>query len=599
MTTQKKKKSAKEKRVLIGAVVVAAAIVAGSTFAWFASKDEVTNRLSASANYNVSIVEDFQPPVDWIPGQTVNKDVAAVNTGSVDAFVRMWLDGQMRLLAENSKDDSTSYDVTNTNKTTLAGASFKLYRDGSGLGENIADREIYVEKTDPSSDGSYRVVDTNQNVTITSDQNGYISISDLEPNDYYLIEETPPTGYQSTGARKFRFSVYIDANNQIGVSYTEDALSKDANGRLKLNGSDFSADTAKEKLTGFTAMGFSAQSVPSVHGIPNEENMSRLTMTKVDANDSSLKLPYATYYLLRLYNFEYKKEGAQGDTAEAYLANAMNALSVDYDSSSFQKRRSKQILLYGRRREELITVAKPKRKHFMSLTVFLSAVALIVIGSTMAYFTSKDQTTNKFIGSRFDVLLTETKWDPHTANDVVPGDEFFKNPQITNVERTDGYVYIRVTVPCDTQMVDNDDGTPRGATGDVPMYKFMVGQGTDPETYLANTDFSPKQLVHSRWKLLSENGEDYTEYDPENKVFVYVYAYTNAEGTELMLLTKNQITEPLFDKVKLWNLHEDYDKTKSHNIKVEGFGIQRDIPDHTASDIYPIWELIEGEGSFG
>lgn len=102
MTTQKKKKSAKEKRVLIGSVVVATAIVAGSTFAWFSSKDEVTNRLTASADYNVSIVEDFQPPKDWIPGQTVNKDVSAVNTGNVDAFVRMWLGGKMRILKETA-----------------------------------------------------------------------------------------------------------------------------------------------------------------------------------------------------------------------------------------------------------------------------------------------------------------------------------------------------------------------------------------------------------------------------------------------------------------------------------------------------------------
>ncbi|MDO4892081.1 MAG: BsaA family SipW-dependent biofilm matrix protein [Eubacteriales bacterium] len=101
MTTQKKKKSAKQKRVLIGSVVVAVAIVAGSTFAWFSSKDEVTNRLTASADYNVSIVEDFQPPADWLPGQTINKDVSAVNTGSVDAFVRMWLGGSMRIVKED------------------------------------------------------------------------------------------------------------------------------------------------------------------------------------------------------------------------------------------------------------------------------------------------------------------------------------------------------------------------------------------------------------------------------------------------------------------------------------------------------------------
>lgn len=99
-TTKNSKKN--ETRVLIASLSIAAVAVAGATFAWFTSKDEVTNRLSASANYDVSIAEDFQPPEDWIPGQEINKDVSAVNTGSVDAFVRMWLGGQMRLLKEDA-----------------------------------------------------------------------------------------------------------------------------------------------------------------------------------------------------------------------------------------------------------------------------------------------------------------------------------------------------------------------------------------------------------------------------------------------------------------------------------------------------------------
>ncbi len=100
--TKNKKKTAREKRILVGAFLTAVVIAAGSTFAWFTSKDEVTNRLSASAKYDVSIAEDFQPPEEWLPGQKVNKDVSAVNTGNVDAFVRMWLGGQMRLLNEET-----------------------------------------------------------------------------------------------------------------------------------------------------------------------------------------------------------------------------------------------------------------------------------------------------------------------------------------------------------------------------------------------------------------------------------------------------------------------------------------------------------------
>ena len=68
-------------------------LFACDTFAWFTSQDEVTNRLSASANYGVTIAEDFTPPENWVPGQEINKDVGAVNTGNIDAFVRVWLEG--------------------------------------------------------------------------------------------------------------------------------------------------------------------------------------------------------------------------------------------------------------------------------------------------------------------------------------------------------------------------------------------------------------------------------------------------------------------------------------------------------------------------
>ena len=101
--TTKKKKSAKEKRVLIASIIVAATIVAGSTFAWFSSKDEVTNRLSATADYGVSITEDFTPPKDWLPGQEINKDVSVVNTGNVHAFVRTWLEGELNILSRDAE----------------------------------------------------------------------------------------------------------------------------------------------------------------------------------------------------------------------------------------------------------------------------------------------------------------------------------------------------------------------------------------------------------------------------------------------------------------------------------------------------------------
>lgn len=106
------KKRKQKKVVLMFTLATAAVIVGGMTFAWFSSKDEVTNRFSAQANFGASIVEDFVPEEEWLPGQEVNKDVAVVNTGSVDAFVRTWLEGNLRVIEQvtgaNELKDFTS-----------------------------------------------------------------------------------------------------------------------------------------------------------------------------------------------------------------------------------------------------------------------------------------------------------------------------------------------------------------------------------------------------------------------------------------------------------------------------------------------------------
>lgn len=75
------------------------------TFAWFTSQDEVTNRLTASSDYGVSIVESFVPPKNWIPGQEINKDVYAVNTGNIDAFVKETVSAKLTYTYEETVPD--------------------------------------------------------------------------------------------------------------------------------------------------------------------------------------------------------------------------------------------------------------------------------------------------------------------------------------------------------------------------------------------------------------------------------------------------------------------------------------------------------------
>ena len=58
--------------------------------------------MTASADYGVTISEDFTPPENWVPGQEIEKNVYITNTGNVDAFVRVWLEGEFNLISEGA-----------------------------------------------------------------------------------------------------------------------------------------------------------------------------------------------------------------------------------------------------------------------------------------------------------------------------------------------------------------------------------------------------------------------------------------------------------------------------------------------------------------
>ena len=126
----KKKKTSKEKRILIASLCIAAAVLAGSTFAWFTSNDEVTNRLSANADYNVSIVESFEPPANWIPGQEINKDVYAVNTGSIPAFVQEEVSGVLTLTQEEGvvEFNANCVQLTPAERYVMEAGSYLAYK---------------------------------------------------------------------------------------------------------------------------------------------------------------------------------------------------------------------------------------------------------------------------------------------------------------------------------------------------------------------------------------------------------------------------------------------------------------------------------------
>jgi len=196
--------SKKRRRVLGASCILAALIIASSSFAWFTSKDEVTNRLSANADYDVSIVESYSPPRNWLPGQEVNKDVYAVNTGNIAAFVNEDVSGVMNVTYEVASDTFVKTSAVKLNDTEIAeteidGATTKEsgaflayttsstptgYLVSSRLEDNLSGRFV------PTEEGVYifrRSIDVGTDGTENYTYDGYY----FDGSDYYKIKIDP------------------------------------------------------------------------------------------------------------------------------------------------------------------------------------------------------------------------------------------------------------------------------------------------------------------------------------------------------------------------------------------------------------------------
>ena len=60
----------------------------GSSWAYWSQEKQALNEYK-TGKYSAKIVETFEPPKDWLPGQTVNKDVQIENDGNVPVFVKV------------------------------------------------------------------------------------------------------------------------------------------------------------------------------------------------------------------------------------------------------------------------------------------------------------------------------------------------------------------------------------------------------------------------------------------------------------------------------------------------------------------------------
>lgn len=219
----KKRKTSKQKGVLAVSVLLAGVIAAGGTFAWFTSQDEVVNQLSASNNYGVAITESFTPPSDWVPGQQVTKAVGAVNTGNVDAFVRLSVGNSLTLTilgdAENfSKTNTENYiSVVDAERIALQAGGKLVCEAGSST-----DKDVASDTYTPSETGLYIFQRTLTNDNGNEYVGYYYYKADESSNGvYYALDEiTAPTDDGSSWSATIKTTKSVD-NPDISLKYVD------------------------------------------------------------------------------------------------------------------------------------------------------------------------------------------------------------------------------------------------------------------------------------------------------------------------------------------------------------------------------------------
>ena len=119
----------KKLSALLLAGILTAGVV-GGTFAWFTSKDTVTNQFATTGtnepgnpDAGIKIEEEFQKPENVLPGTETNKDVLVKSTANYDQFIKVKFE---KKFVKVDKDENGNEKRTEIKKIQVAGKEYEL-----------------------------------------------------------------------------------------------------------------------------------------------------------------------------------------------------------------------------------------------------------------------------------------------------------------------------------------------------------------------------------------------------------------------------------------------------------------------------------------
>lgn len=222
------------------------------------------------------------------------------------------------------------------------------------------------------------------------------------------------------------------------------------------------------------------------------------------------------------------------------------------------------------------------KKNVKPIVIAGAAVACLGIAGVSAYFTDAAKITNTFTVGKVEVTPNEPDWDPPT--DIVPNQEFIKNPEVTNSGKNNAYVFVQVKIPKAKIAYADQDGTKKNEdkSESVPLFRIAYNKSEDPG------------FNDAKWAEVPGTAVD------DDKEYTRTFVYGTSSAAEA--LTPGGKTESLFDTIKFANVLEGQSIEGSKlDVDVTTFAIQTDyLGDGTndgsgtmTTDPAAIWAILE------
>ena len=181
---------------------------------------------------------------------------------------------------------------------------------------------------------------------------------------------------------------------------------------------------------------------------------------------------------------------------------------------------------------------KRMKKSLPAATALI--LMILIVNSSIAYFTSKDKAGNVYTVGSVDIKIDEPSWDPGEDHPIEPGKEHDKDPVVTNTGNNDAYVRIRLCIS---------------------DYSAFIKHGGN------DYDITSMFNIGSKW--VKTGGP---VIDSEDDTVRFTYTYTE-------VLPVGKVTEPLFTKVTMPDFIDSdmiRDMDNEFDVTVQADAIQAD-----------------------